>query len=46
MFKVSFVFLMGQDEKWGGNLWGREEFLRETLQMWGKCGENREIENR
>ena len=29
-----------------GNVWGKEKFLQESLQMWGKCGENREIENR
>ena len=44
--EVFEVVLGEKSEKWGGNLWGREEFLQESLQMWGKCGENREIENR
>lgn len=43
---VFVVVLVGEDGKWGGNLWGKEKFLQESLQMWGKCGENREIENR
>ena len=36
----------GKEVKWGGNVWGKEKFLQESLQMWGKCGENWEIENR
>ena len=38
--EVFVVVLVGKDEKWGGNLWGKENFLQESLQMWGKCGEN------
>ena len=31
----------------GKEMYGeRSNFLQETLQMWGKCGENWEIENR
>ncbi len=40
MFKVPFVILLCQDVKRGVNLWGKEKFLQESLQMWGKCGEN------
>jgi hypothetical protein len=36
--EVFVVVLVRKDEKWGGNVWGKEKFLRETLQMWGKCG--------
>jgi len=43
---VFVVVLVGKDGKWGGNVWGKEKFLQESLQMWGKCGESREIENR
>ena len=43
---VFVVVLVGKDGNWSGNLWGKEKFLQESLQMWGKCGENREIENR
>ena len=44
--RVFVVVLVGKAGKWGGNVWGKENFLQESLQMWGKCGENREIENR
>ena len=37
---VFVVVLVGKDGKWRGNLWGKENFLQESLQMWGKCGEN------
>ena len=37
---VFVVVWGGKDGKWGGNLWGKEKFLQESLQMWGKCGEN------
>ncbi|MBP5498839.1 MAG: hypothetical protein J6X81_05675 [Muribaculaceae bacterium] len=40
MVGVFVVALVGKDEKWGGNVWGKEQFLQESLQMWGKCGEN------
>jgi hypothetical protein len=40
------VVLVGKDGKWGVKVWGKENFLQDSLQMWGKCGENREIENR
>jgi hypothetical protein len=43
---VFVVVLEGKDEKRGGNVWGKESFLRKSLQMWGKCGKNWEIENR
>lgn len=45
-FGVFVVVLVGKDEKWGVKVWGKENFLQESLQMWGKCGENWEIENR
>ena len=50
--EVVWVFVVvlegkeGKEVKWGGNVWGKEKFLQESLQMWGKCGENWEIENR
>jgi hypothetical protein len=37
---VFVVVLEGKEVKWGGNVWGKEKFLQETLQMWGECGEN------
>ncbi len=40
---VFVVVLVGKDGKCGGNVWGKEKFLQESLQMWGKCGENWEI---
>ena len=40
MVGVFVVVLVRKDEKWGGNVWGKEQFLQESLQMWGKCGEN------
>lgn len=46
MIGVFVEFLVGKDGKWGENVWGKEKFLQESLQMWGKCGENWEIENR
>ena len=46
MIKVSIVVLLCQDVKWGVKVWGKEKFLQETLQMWGKCGENQEMKNR
>ena len=39
MFKVPFVILLCQDVKRGVNLWGKEKFLQESLQMWGKWGQ-------
>ena len=44
--EVFEVVLGEKSEKWVGNLWGKEKFLQESLQMWGKCGENWKIENR
>jgi hypothetical protein len=43
---VFVVVLVGKDGKCGGNVWGKENFLQDSLQMWGKCGENWKIENR
>jgi len=33
---VFVVVLVGKYAKWGGNLWRKEKYLQETLQMWGK----------
>ena len=38
--RVFVVVLVGKDGRWGGNVWGKEKFLQESLQVWGKCGEN------
>ena len=46
MVGVVVVVLVGKDGKCEENVWGKEKFLQDSLQMWGKCGENREIENR
>ncbi len=43
---VFVVVLVGNDVKWGGYVWGKEKILQDSLQMWGKCGENREMKNR
>ncbi len=40
MVGVFVVVLVGKDGKYGENVWGKEKFLQESLQMWGKCGEN------
>ena len=44
--RVFVVVLVGKDGNWGGNVWGKEKILQDSLQMWGKCGENREMKNR
>ena len=46
VIKVPLAILLCQDVKWGGNVWGKEKFLQDSLQVWGKCGENREMKNR
>ena len=43
---VVVVVLVGKDGKCEENVWGKENFLQDSLQMWGKCGENWKIENR
>lgn len=40
MFGVFVVVLVGKDGKWGVKVWGKENFLQDSLRMWGKCGEN------
>ena len=40
MFKVPFVILLCQDEKWGVNVWGKEQIIvrkfADVGKMWGK----------
>lgn len=40
MVGVFVVVLVGKDGKWGVKVWGKEKNLQDSLQMWGKCGEN------
>lgn len=34
--RVFVVVLVGKDEKWGGNVWGKENFCKNLC----RCGEN------
>ena len=40
MIKVSIVILLGQDVRWGVNVWGKEQIIARNFadvgKMWGK----------